>query len=85
MRRLGAWWLSLLLLVAPVFDRQPLHRDLVDYFLPMYSASLATGGPGARSWLNPTWVKRQSGRDTPPAITASARPELSSSQASLTA
>ncbi len=53
MRRLGAWWLPLLLLVAPVFDRQPLHRDLVDYFLPMYSASLATGGPGARSWLNP--------------------------------
>ena len=42
-------------------------------------------GDSARSWLNPTWVNRQSGRDTPPASMASARPERSSSQASFTA
>ena len=42
-------------------------------------------GDKARSCVKPIWAYRQSGRETPPASMASARPAISSSQANFTA
>jgi len=52
MRRLGLWWVPLVLMAAPLAGRVPAHRDLVDFFAPMREATAASLASGVIPWLN---------------------------------
>ncbi len=52
MKRLGLWWVPLLLIVAPLFSRAPLVRDLEDFFLPMRISTASRLASGHIPWLN---------------------------------
>ena len=52
MRRLGLWWVPLLLMMAPLAGRMPVHRDLVDFFAPMRAATAGMLSSGIAPWLN---------------------------------
>ena len=51
--RVGVWWVPLLLLVAPLVDQVPTHRDLVEFFAPMRAHTAAELRAGRVPWLNP--------------------------------
>jgi hypothetical protein len=50
--RLGLWWVPLLLAFAPMFERMPAHRDLIDYVFPIRAATAEMMGRAVAPWLN---------------------------------
>ncbi len=46
------WWLPSLLVLAPVFDLVPAHRDVLDYFAPMRFATAERLTSGELPWLS---------------------------------
>jgi len=52
MRRLGLWWVPLLLVLAPLLGRMPAARDIAGYFVPMRVATAHRLGAGEAPWLN---------------------------------
>ncbi len=52
MKRLGVWWVPLLLLLAPLFGRMPLARDIPGYFVPIRTLTSARMATGELPWLN---------------------------------
>jgi len=55
-RRIGLWWVPLLLLAAPALGMMTAPRDVLDYFLPMRALS-AEHLP----WHDPAWINLANG------------------------
>ncbi len=51
-RHLGLWWAPLLLVLAPAMGRVPAHRDLIDFFVPIRTATAEMIVTGTAPWLN---------------------------------
>ena len=51
-RYLPLWWVPLLMVLAPLMGWLPAHRDLVDFFLPMRTATASSLVAGIMPWLN---------------------------------
>ena len=52
MKRFGLWWVPLLLVIAPIFGRMPMHRDLGDFFVPIREETATRLARGEAPWLN---------------------------------
>ncbi len=52
MKKLGLWWVPLLLVLAPLFGKMPLARDIPGYFVPMRATTSARMASGQVPWLN---------------------------------
>ncbi|NOZ79009.1 MAG: YfhO family protein [Acidobacteria bacterium] len=52
MKRLGLWWVPLLLTLAPLFGRMPLARDIPGFFIPMRTLTSTRIASGEIPWLN---------------------------------
>lgn len=54
MKRIGLWWVPLLLVVVPSFLRvTPQHRDIPSFFVPMRTWTASTLASGDVPWINP--------------------------------
>jgi hypothetical protein len=52
MKRVGLWWVPLLLIVAPLVGLTPAHRDILDFFAPMRATTADMLIGGIVPWLN---------------------------------
>ena len=51
-RYVALWWVPLLLALTPAVGLIPAHRDLVDFFLPMRTATASSLAAGIMPWIN---------------------------------
>ncbi|MCG6962256.1 MAG: hypothetical protein LJE95_03200 [Acidobacteria bacterium] len=52
MKRLGVWWVPLLLILLPLSGKVPLAHDLEDFFLPVRAHTARRLAAGDLPWLN---------------------------------